>query len=183
MITEMQLKNVITYYYLDLMRQSCNNIQAPTNSTRDTISFNKMRAEICGNTYNIPKLKQAIGIIHNSTLIQQVNSIPKNSECCIDKVKIPLSESGVQLICKQEDESIHHIVFQKKYQQICISYFKLRWFNELLQEKIRQFLLEQPWYLPNTYQTNDILKKIFNSNFCKIVYKDLEITVDFLDGF
>ena len=182
MITELQLKNVITYYYLDLMRNSSNVIQPPTHSTRDTIAFNKMRAEICGNAYNVPKLRHAIGVIHNSTHVQQINSIPKNSECCIDSVKIPLSESGVQLICKQENESIHHIVFQKKYQKVCNSYFKLRWFNDLLQEKIRHFFLEQSWYLPNIYKTNDLLKKLFDSNFCKIIYKDLEITVDILDG-
>lgn len=182
MITELQLKNVVTYYYLDLMKNSSNNVQPPTHSTRDTISFNKMRAEICGNTYNVKKLKHAIGIIHNSTAIHQINSIPMNSECCVDKVKIPLSESGIQLLCKQKDECIRHIVFQKKYQKIFNSYFKLRWFNEILQERMRQFFLEQSWYLPGVYKTNDLLKKLFNSNFLKIIYKDLEIIVDTLDG-
>lgn len=182
MITDLQLKNVITYYYLDLMTQNCNNVQPPTHSTRDTIAFNKIRAEICGNTYNVPKLKYAIGIIHNSTVIQQINSIPTNSECCVDKVKIPLSESGIQLLCKQKDESIQHIVFQKKYQKICNAYFKLRWFNEILQERMRQFFLEQAWYIPGVYKTNDLLQKLFSTNFSKVIYKDLEITVDTLDG-
>ncbi len=105
-----------------------------------------------------------------------------NSECCVDKVKIPLSESGIQLLCKQKDESIQHIVFQKKYQKICNAYFKLRWFTQILQERIRHFFLEQPWYIPGVYKTNDLLKKLFSTNFSKVIYKDLEITVDTLDG-
>ena len=181
MITEGQLKNVITYYYLDLMKHNRNSIQPPTQATRDTIAFNKLRAEICGSVYNINKFKECIGIIHNSCLVQQVNSIPKNATCCVDKVAIPLCESGVQLICKVEDDSIHHVVLQKKYQKICNNYFKLRHFNVLLQERMKAWFIKQTWYLPNQYTTSDLLKKLFDSNFCKIAYKDLELTVDVLD--
>lgn len=182
MITEGQLKNVITYYYLDLMSKNSHAIQPPTHATRDTIAFNKMRAEVCGSVYNVVKFKECIGIIHNSCLIQQVNSIPKNAVCCVDRVAIPLCESGVQLICKQKNDCIHHIVLQKKYQKICNNYFKLRHFNELLKAKMRKWFIDQSWYLPNMYTTNDLLKKLFDSNFCKIAFKDLELIVDVLDG-
>ena len=110
MITKLQLKNIITYYYLDLMGRKSNSTQASSQNTRDTIAFNKMRANICGTVYNVAKFKYAIGIIHNSIIIQQINSIPRNSTCCVDNVHIPLSDSGVQLICKQNDESLKHIV-------------------------------------------------------------------------
>lgn len=182
MITELQLKNIITYYYIDLMSQKSNNMQAPTQSTRDTIVFNKMRAEICGNVYNIQKFKYAIGIIHNSYVIQQINTIPKDSECCVDRIKMPLIDSGVQLICKQKDGNIKHIVFQKKYQKIFNYYFKLRWFNKILQEKMRQFFVNQSWYLPNLYKTNSLLKKLLISNFSKIIFKDLELTIYVLEN-
>ena len=182
MITEHQIENVITYYYLDLMKNKSNGLQPPTHATRDTIAFNKMRAEICGSVYNIEKFRECLNIIHNSYLIQQLNSIPKNTICCIDKVEIPLCEAGVQLICKTLDDSVHHIVLQKKYQKVCNNYFKLRHFNELLQEKIRQWFRQQSLYIPNVYTISDLLKKLFDSKFCKIAYKDLELTVNALDG-
>lgn len=182
MITDLQLKNIITYYYLDLMTDKSNSIQTSTQSTKDTIAFNKMRAEICGNVYNIKKFQFAIGIIHHSSTIRQINSVPKNSECCVDKVKIPLNESGVQLICKQNDETLKHIVFQKKYQKIFNYYFNLRWFDKILQEKMRQFFLKQSWYLPSIYKENDLLQKLLSSNFSKAIYKHLELSFYVLDN-
>ena len=182
MITEHQLENVITYYYLDLMKKKSHSLQPPTHATRDTIAFNKMRAEICGSIYNVEKFRECLGVIHNSYFIRQVNSIPKNTICCIDKVEIPLCEAGVQLICKSDEDCVQHIVVQKKYQKMCNNYFKLRHFNELLQEKMRQWFASQPWYIPNVYTINELLKKLFSSNFCKIAYKDLELTVNALEG-
>jgi len=185
MITEGQLQNVISYYFLDLMENkkgTVNVMQPPTHATRDTIQFNKMRANICATVYNIEKYTSTIKVIHNSVLVHQVNSVPKNTICNVDKVQIPLSESGIQLICKHADDNIEHIVLQKKYQKIFISYFKLRHFTEMLQDKIRKFLIEQEWYLPKIYKTDVLLKKLFNSNFVKIIYKDLESLVDNLDG-
>jgi len=32
------------------------------------------------------------------------------------------------------------------------------------------------------YTISDLLKKLFDSKFCKIAYKDLELTVNALDG-
>ena len=103
--------------------------------------------------------------------IENDNSLIKNTVCCIYKVEIPLCEAGVQLICKTLYDSVHHIVLQKKYQKVCNNYFKLRHFNELLQEKIRQWFCQQAWYIPNGYSISDLLKKLFDSNFCKIAYK------------
>jgi hypothetical protein len=182
MITEGQMKNVISYYFLDMMKVNDNNINhIPTHITRDTIQFNKFRAETCGQCYNNPKYKKILEVIHNSKSVKQINSVPKNTICAVDNVSLPLNNSGIQLICYTEEEKIQHIVLQEKYQTICNSYFKIRHFPQLLQKKLRDFFVNQPWFLPDTYEVHFLLKKVFSSTFSQQVYKELENNVDILD--
>ena len=182
MISEGQLKNVISYYFMDMMEQDSLTVHVPTHITRDTIQFNKSRAEICGKAYNKTKYKNILSVIHDSVNVKQVNSVPNNTSCAVDNVSIPLNESGIQLICQSESNKITHVVLQKKYQTFCNSYFKLRHFDSILQEEIRQFFLKQPWYVPGVYQTYFLLKKLFASTFVMRVYKDLQSIVEILDG-
>ena len=74
MITEGQMKNVISYYFLDMMKEDDHHINhIPTHITRDTIQFNKFRAETCGQCYNNPKYKKILEVIHNSKSVKQIN--------------------------------------------------------------------------------------------------------------
>lgn len=182
MISNQQCKNVITYYFLELMKKDIgNSLQIPSHITRDTIFFNKMRANICGAIYNTDKYKDILSIVHNSRTIKQVNTVPCNSICEVEKKPIPLSQSGIQLICKQIDDAIKHVVIRKEYQLICNSYFKLRYFPQYIQSKLLAWLIDQEWYLPNYYKTNSLLKKILASTFPTIIFKELSSIVDSLE--
>ena len=183
MISEDQLKNIISYYFMDMMEKSNTfTTQVPTHVTRDTIQFNRARAQICGEAFNRPKYKQILSTIHNSVMVKQVNSVPSNTMCAVDSVKMPLNQSGIQLICQSDSNKITHIVLQKKYQPFLNSYFKLRHFDEILQEQMRMFFVAQPWYLPKIHQTYFLLQKLFASTFVKRVHKDLEHIIDVLEG-
>ncbi len=174
MITQSQVKNVITFYFLDLMKTKHSSIQPPTHVTRDSIFFNKMRADACGNAFNVQKYSKALGVVHRTVNVQQINSTPANSTCWVDNVAIPLARSGMQLICKTVDDTVVHIVIQKKYQNVFNSYFKMRHYPDLLQQRIRTWLTEQSWYLPNCYKANTILKKLLASTFVAQVASDLD---------
>ena len=176
MISEGQLKNVISYYFM-----------VGWNRTNDSslqrmyldIQFNKSRAEICGKAYNKTKYKNILSVIHDSVNVKQVNSVPNNTSCAVDNVSIPLNESGIQLICQSESNKITHVVLQKKYQTFCNSYFKLRHFDSILQEEIRQFFLKQPWYVL-VFLNTFLLKKLFASTF--VMRVSLQSIVEILDG-
>lgn len=168
---------------MDMMEKSTSaTSHVPTHVTRDTIQFNKARAHICGEAFNRPKYKQILLTIHNSVTVKQVNSVPCNTTCAVDNVLMPLNQSGIQLICQSDSNKVTHIVLQKKYQPFLNSYFKLRHFNEILQQEMRTFFISQPWYLPKIHQTYFLLQKLFASTFVKRMHKDLEHIVDVLDG-
>lgn len=184
MISNQQCKNVITYYFLDMMKKEEDGAssQIPSHITRDTIFFNKMRANVCGSIYNTNQYKDILSIVHNSSSIKQINTVPRNSICEVDKKPIPLSQCGVQLICKQVSDDIKHVVVRKEFQQICNSYFKLRYFPEHIQHSLTNWLIQQPWYLPNCYKTNKLLQKILTSTFPTIIFNDLTFIVESLES-
>lgn len=165
-----------------MMQGSTASTHIPTHVTRDTIQFNKQRAEICGEAYNKSKFQDVLQIIHNSIHVRQLNSVPKNTLCAVDNVSMPVHETGIQLICQSEQNKIQHIVMQKKYQMFCNSYFKLRHFTDLLQHEMRMFFIEQPWYIPEVHPTHFLLQKLFSSTFVARVQKDLTRIVETLEG-
>lgn len=183
MITESQIKNVVTYYFLNMQEKKCeNSIPIPTHVVRDTMNFNKIRADICGAAYNNEKFKDIFNILHYTVRVEQVNCTPQNTFCFVEKSKIPLSKSGIQLICKKDDDTVKHIVIQKRYQKICNAYFRLRHFTDILQETIKQWLIKQPWYLPNCYKVNDLLHRLVNSTICLGIFKNMVNLVETLEA-
>ena len=175
MLTLQQCKHVIQYYTLDMMDAQDRHI--PTHISRDCVYLNKMRGELCSNVFSNPKIKNLLQLIHHSRNIEQLNSVPVNSLCSIDKKTIPVSTSGVQLIIYNTDQTIQHLCIQKKYQQICYYYFKLRYFPDFIQKIIKDWLCKQSWYLPRVYAVNDIMKRILESNIPNQIHTDLsEIT-------
>jgi hypothetical protein len=172
------MQHVVIYYLFDILRGQ--NIQIPAHVTRDCIIFNKIRAEICGNVYNKTRFKSILQSIHTSCSISQINSVPVGSICAFEKKNIPHVESGVQLIIRS-DQGISHIVIQLKYQPLCYSYFKLRHFTTFIQQELRIWILAQKWYLPNTYNADFILKKIFASSFCENIFKHFTSSVQQLE--
>ena len=149
----------------------------PTHISRDCVYLNKMRGELCSNVFSNPKIKNLLQLIHHSRNIEQLNSVPVNCLCSIDKKTIPVSTAGVQLIIYNKDQTIQHLCIQKKYQQICYYYFKLRYFPDFIQKIIKEWLCKQSWYLPRIYAVNDIIKRILESNIPNQIHTELsEIT-------
>ncbi|MAJ82059.1 MAG: hypothetical protein CMF41_04000 [Legionellales bacterium] len=160
-----QIKNVITYYLMNMLKSdiSANHI------TRDVIEFNKLRGKYCGMWY---KKYNIFEDIHNAKHITQINSVPDGSLCCIDNKRIPCCSHGVQLIINGEN-SVKHFLIQKKYQTICYNYFKIRNFDTIIQDKIKKWFLNEPWYFPKTFPSNVLLKHLLESNFCDIIYTEV----------
>ena len=77
------------------------------------VCLNKSRGEICSDVYSNPKLRYVIGLIHEARDIHQINSVPVNSVCCIDKKKIPISSAGIQFIIYARNSNTH-VCVQKK---------------------------------------------------------------------
>ena len=84
----------------------------PTHIQRDCVYRNKARAEICSEIFMNPKLKKIIMKIHHAKAIQQLNTVPVNSVCSIDKIKIPLATGGIQINISRWKQ-IEHICIQK----------------------------------------------------------------------
>ena len=160
MISIIQCQHVVKYYLMEMMYKKP--IQVQSHISRDCIYMNKMRGEICANIYNHKKFHSIIELIHQSNYIEQLNSIPENNVCYIDNVSIPKHNSGVQIIIHLNN-NIKHICIQKKYQKICYSYFKLRYFPEFIKQHVLKWLEQQPWYLPNANKVQYILEKVSKS--------------------
>ena len=177
MISFEQCKHVIHYYVIKMMSEDP--LQVAPHIQRDCLFMNKMRGETCANICMNPKLKPILLLLHNATSIDQVNSIPKNNKCFIDKKNIPKSNSGIQLIIHSED-SKNHLCIQKKYQQICYAYFKLRHFDQFIETYIKKWLSEQDWYIPKIYFTDVIIQKILSSQIPNAIHTQLVEVVDTL---
>lgn len=179
MITFEQCKHVIQYYVMKMT--SPDNIQISPHIQRDCIYLNKMRGEICANIMSNPILKPIIERIHNANTIEQVNSIPIDNKCFIDKKNIPKSSSGIQLIIHLDDKK-EHICIQKKYQQLCYSYFKLRNFDQFIEFYIKEWLNNQEWYLPKMYSSDYVIDKVLKSQIPKAIHTQwIEITETLTD--
>jgi hypothetical protein len=179
MVTATQMKNVITFYFLELISSSTQNI--PQNVSRDCVTFNKSRADICARVFNHSKYKRIIEFIHQSTSVQQINSVPENSTCSISDKIIPNVESGIQLIIRSPD-FLNHVTLQKQFQSVCFAYFKVRHFTSFIQMEIRQWLLDQSWYLPKIYKTNVLLQRLLLSSFCTRIYTHYMESIYILDN-
>lgn len=177
MLSVEQVKHVLTYYFLDML--DTDSPSMPQHIQRDCVFLNKSRGEICSDIYSNPKLKYIIGKIHEARDIHQINSVPVNSVCCIDNKKIPISSAGIQFIIYSDENT--HLCIQKKYQQLCYAYFKLRHFDKYIQKAMLSWLSKQPWYLPRAMSANALLKRVLDSNFPEIIHRELEEIVDVLD--
>ena len=176
MLSLEQVKHVITFYYLEMIENY--DKMTPLHIQRDCVFLNKSRGELCSDVYSNPKMKFIIQTIHHASQIQQINSVPINSMCCIDKKKIPLASGGIQLLLYDKESNITHICIQKKYQLLCYYYFKLRNYPELLQYDILKWLNKQPWYLPSACKINSILKRLLDSTFPVKIHAELNEIVD-----
>jgi hypothetical protein len=181
MLSLEQVKHVITYYYLEMIREYDGS--TPVHIQRDCVFLNKSRGEICADLHSNPKLSFVISKIHSASEVHQINSVPVNSLCCIDQKKIPLASGGIQFILYGKDKTKEHICVQKKYQQLCYYYFKLRNFPSYTQKEILKWLNKQPWYLPKSMPVNDILKRLLHSNFPEKVHRDLNEIIDILNRY
>lgn len=161
-----QVRNIITFYLMHMLKTE----NTANHITRDVVEFNKLRGQYCGKMYKKYKILQDI---HNSQHITQVNSVPENSVCCIDNKKITTSSYGVQLIINV-DNNLKHYTIQKKYQKICYDYFKIRYFDLLTMQKIKKWFLNEPWFFPNVFTSNILLKHLLDSNFCDTIYTEIQ---------
>lgn len=178
MISFEQCKHVLTYYIQKIM--STDTIHISPHIQRDCVFLNKRRGEICANVSSNPVLSNIISILHDADRIDQMNSIPDNNVCFIDKKVIPKNSSGIQLIIYKGNE-IKHICIQKKYQKICYGYFKLRHFPSFIEQHIKDWLLDQEWYVPHAYTIKHIIDKVLNSQIPQAIYTHLNETVDVLN--
>ena len=180
MLSLQQIKHILQYYCLDMMEHQDSNI--PSHIQRDCVYMNKTRAEICSDIFMNPLLKRIIEKIHKASRIHQLNTVPRNSLCFIDNIKIPIATGGVQVILYYKDKPIEHICIQKKYQRLCYYYFKLRHFPDIIKHEIKIWLNKQPWYLPKSCTVNLILKRLLESNMAGKLHMDLFEMIDVLNS-
>lgn len=181
MLSLQQIRHVLQYYCLDMMERQDTTI--PTHIHRDCVYMNKARAEICSDIFMNPKLKDVIYKIHTASRIHQLNTVPMNSECFIDKIKIPIATGGVQIIVYFVSKDIEHICIQKKYQRLCYNYFKLRHFPNFIKMEIKTWLNKQPWYIPKSCTVNLILKRLLESNMPEKIHIDLCENIEVLNSY
>ena len=160
-----QVRNIVTYYLLNMLKSE----QTANHITRDVIDFNKLRGQYCGKLHKKYKI---LHVIHQCDHITQINSVPENSVCAIENKKIPTSSYGVQLIVTVNN-TIKHYTIQKKYQNMCYNYFKIRYFDVLTKEKIKNWFLDEPWFIPKTFSSNILLKHLLDSNFCDMIWTEI----------
>ena len=147
---------------------------------RDCILLNKQRGEICANVCSDEKLGDVLYLLHHAKRIEQLNSIPDNNKCFIDKKVIPQNSSGIQLIIHLENE-IKHICIQKKYQKICYAYFKIRNFPNFIEKYIKDWLITQDWYIPGVYNMDQITQKILQSQIPHAIHTHLTQSIETLN--
>lgn len=160
-----QVRNIVTFYLYKILKVD----QVSNHITKDVVEFNKIRGQYCGKMY---KKYNILKDVHHSKHITQINSVPENSICYIEKKVIPTASFGVQLIISVNN-TIKHYTIQKKYQNICYNYFKIRYFDLLTMEKIKKWFLNEPWFFPNVFNCNVLLKYLLDSNFCDIIYTEI----------
>lgn len=164
-MNDQQVRNIITYYILKLIQSE----NIPNHINRDIMEFNKMRGEYCGSMYN---KYEVLKYIHDTDHVIQINSVPENSICHIDKKKIANESAGIQLILHLENKK-KHILIQKKYQTICYNYFKVRHYPDICKRKIQEWLMKQTWFFPSIFKSNILLKNILQSNFCDEILAEI----------
>lgn len=163
-----QMKHVITYYYLELLPD--HERSTPVYIQRDCVYLNKTRGEICSDLYSNTKYHSILKKLHNAKDVHQINSVPINSLCSIEHKKIPKESAGVQFIIY--GTPVEHVCVQKRYQQICYYYFKLRNFPTFTQREILRWLHKQPWYIPKLCEVNFILKRLLDSNIPEKIHRE-----------
>ena len=176
MITQQQCKHVVSVIIQQLSLKSDN----PPTINRDMVHLNKTRAEICANIITNPILKDILMLIHNADGIEQINSAPANQQCFITGKRLPTCTSGISLIIHNKDRSINHVCIQKKYQSICLAYFKVRHFPTYIENMIKEWLNTQEWYVPKTHQLSFLNAKLMDSNIPYRVYTDFIEACDIL---
>ena len=164
-MTPTQIKNVVTFYFLELCGMSA---QTPQNIARDCLNFNKERGRMCARVYNNERYTPVMELLHHAESVKQVNSSPI-SQCYISNKVIPNIEYGVQLIIRS-NKKLNHVVIRKEYQSLCFAYFKMRFFNRHIQQEIRKWLLDRSWSIPTLHKNNIVLNRILESNFCSNIY-------------
>jgi len=173
-MTPTQIKNVVTFYFLEM----CTAAPPPQSVSRDCLNFNKERGRLCACVYNDELYAPIMSLLHQAENVQQINSSPVG-QCYISKMVIPNIEYGVQLIIRSKD-SLEHVIIRKEYQSICFAYFKMRYFNRHIQQEIRKWLTDRPWYMPKLYKISIVLQKLLNSTFCSNIDIQYNECVDLL---
>jgi len=177
MISFEQCKNVIRFYTSRMTACASNN--ASVYIQRDCVFLNKRRGELCATVSRQPKWSAVMQLIHTASRIEQINSVPSPASCFIDGKAIDDNKAGVQLII-HKDGKTKHICIQKRYQCACHAYFKIRNFPEYVQSYVREWLLKQSWYIPESYSTTYIIDAIVNSQAPRAIYTQLNENVDIL---
>lgn len=177
MITSDQCKSVVMYNFARMMTSRPPVIT--THTQRDCVYFNKLRGEICASVVSECMYANIAKLLHQSTRIEQVNSVPRGSHCFVDGKQIQRSTSGVQLIIHGAD-STQHICIQKKYQKICHAYFKLRHFPEFIQSYLKTWLMMQDWYVPRLFTIDDLMQRMTSSTAPTAIYTHFVESVEAL---
>lgn len=177
MITIEQFKSVVIYNFARMM--SSRPPVITTHTQRDCVYFNKLRGEICASVVSECTYANIAKLLHQSTRIEQINSVPHVSRCFIDGKQIPRSTSGVQLIIHGAD-STQHICIHKKYQKVCHAYFKLRHFPEFIQSYLKSWLVIQDWYVPKLFTVDNLMGRMASSTAPTAIYTHFVESVEAL---
>lgn len=167
MITVDQCKHVVMYCVSSLVSEK---YTAPPTIQRDCIMFNKVRGEMCANVSKSKQFKFILPRVHESCKINQINSVPEGSICCIDNKPIQTSGVGVQFILFYDNGVVYHVCLHKKYQELCYAYFKLRHFIAYVEAYIKNWLLAQEWYIARYYTCDTIVERVMQSRIPDIIH-------------
>ena len=155
------------YYSGVMMKQPVKDIDNYVQ--RDCIHLNNCRGTLCADVACDPKWNAIADLLHNSTLVHQVNSVPEKAVCFIDKKLIPTSSAGIQLVLHMDREK-KHICVRKQYQNKCYAYFIIRHFPEIIKRIIKTWLQQQEFYLPHVYTYEEIIKKLLSSHLPQLIF-------------
>ena len=178
MISIDQCQHVIAYHFARMVSRNPPPVIQPVQ--RDCVYFNRLRGEICAKVSTDKRFTNILQYIHTSNRVEQVNSVPVGSSCFIDGKKIQRPTAGVQVLIYGK-QSMQHVCIQKKYQKICHAYFKLRHFTDFIDRYIKNWLLEQDWYIPHMFTTDKLLEKVLSSTVPVALYTHFVETVETLD--
>ncbi len=168
MISLQQCKHVIEYYVQKICQGT---IHVMPHIQRDCVFLNKERGKMCAIMSKHDNLSKIITLLHQATLVEQINTVPQDTICFIDDTTIPKNNGGVQLILHMNE--IKHICIQKKYQKICYAYYKIRHFTTFVEDEIKKWLLRQEWYIPKMYRTSTIVDRVLASHLPQHIYTHL----------